>query len=101
MNAKILTCCAVVAAMTISPAFAAKKKMTKRSAQQQTSTPGAVVGAAVGTAGAVASGAVATAGAIVTAPFNPAVLGPVSTLNGPSCQKGTTVTMGGKKMACQ
>ena len=98
MNTKLLTCCAVVAAMTISPAFAAKKKMTKRSPQQQTSTPGTVVGAAVGTAGAVAGGAVATAGAIVTAPFSP---GPVSTLNGPSCQKGTTVTMGGKKMACQ
>jgi hypothetical protein len=101
MNAKIIACCAIVVAMSISPAFAAKKKMVKRGAQQETSTPGSVVGGAVGTAGAVAGGAVATAGAIATAPFNPALMGPVSTLNGPSCKPGTSVTINGQKMRCQ
>jgi hypothetical protein len=41
---------------------------------------------------------VATAGAIATAPFT---MGPVSTLNGPSCKPGTTTTINGQKMRCQ
>lgn len=98
MKTKIMVCCAVVAAMSVSPAFAAKKKPMKRSAQQQTSAPAGPVGAAVGTAGAVVGGAVATAGAIATAPFQ---MPPVSTLNGPTCKPGSTVTVNGQKMRCQ
>lgn len=101
MKAKIIACCVVAAAMSVSPAFAAKKKMTKRAAPQETATRGGVVGGAVGAAGAVAGGALATAGAIATAPFNPALMGPVSTINGPSCKPGTTITVNGQKMRCQ
>ena len=97
MKTKILACCVVVAAMSVSPAFAAKKK-AKGSSQQETSTRAGPVGAAVGTAGAVVGGAVATAGAIATAPFT---MGPVSTLNGPTCKSGTMVTVNGQKMRCQ
>ena len=102
MKGKLITCCAVVAAMAVSPAFAAgKKKPMKRAAQQETSRPAGPVGAAVGTAGAVVGGAAATAGAIATAPFNPALVGPVSTLNGPTCKPGEIVTINGQKMRCQ
>jgi hypothetical protein len=111
MNAKLVTCCAIIAAISVSPAFAAgKKKPMKRAAQQTTSAPaGPVAGAAPArpvagaarTAGAVAGGAAATAGAIATAPFNPTPVAPVSTLNGPSCKPGTTVTIGGQQMRCQ
>jgi hypothetical protein len=94
MKAKVITLGIVVAALSISPAFAAKKKTMKRSAAQQTSVPGAVVAGA----GAVVGGAVTTAGAIATAPFT---MGPVSTLNGPTCKPGTMITVGGKKMRCQ
>lgn len=101
MKAKLITCCAIVVAMSVSPALAAaKKKSTKSATQQETSVRGPVA-ATVGAAGAVATGAVATAGAIATAPFNPALAGPVSTLNGPSCKPGTTVTINGQKMRCQ
>jgi hypothetical protein len=93
MRAKVIACCVVAAAMAVSPAFASKK--------QETSTPAGVVGGAARTTGAVAGGAVATAGAIATAPFNPTRMGPVSTLNGPSCKPGSTVTINGRKMRCQ
>lgn len=99
MKAKIIACCTVAIAMAVSPAFAAGKKSGKR-APQQTSQSGPV-GAAVGTAGAVAGGAVATAGMIATAPFNPALMGPVSTINSPSCKRGDMVTINGQKMRCQ
>ena len=92
MNLKTIACCVVVAAISVSPALAAKKKAPKAAGP---------VAAVVGTAGAVAGGAVATAGAIVTAPFNPALMGPVSTLNGPTCKVGTTVAVNGKNMRCQ
>lgn len=101
MNARIMTCCFVVAAMSISPALAAGKKSMKRAAQQETSVRGGPVAGAARTAGAVAGGAVATAGAIVPAPFNPGLVGQVSTLNGPTCKPGTTVTINGQKMRCQ
>ena len=101
MKAKVIAYCVVAAAMSVSPAFAAKKKPMKRAAQEETFVPGAVVGGAARTAGAVAGTAVATAGAIATAPFNPALMGPVSTINGPSCKPGTTVTINGQKMRCQ
>jgi hypothetical protein len=102
MKATFAVCCAVVAAMAVSPALAAgKKKMTKSAAKQETSVRGGPVAGAARTAGAVAGGAVATAGAIATAPFNPTLAGPVSTLNGPTCKPGTTVTINGQKMRCQ
>jgi hypothetical protein len=101
MKAKVIACCVVAAAMSVSPAFAAKQKPMKRAVQQETSAPAGPVGGAVRTAGMVAGGAVATAGAIATAPFNPALMGPVSTLNGPTCKPGTPVTINGQKMRCQ
>lgn len=102
MRTRIIVCSAIVAAMAVSPAFAAtKKKPAKRAAQQEISRPAGPVAGAARTAGAVAGGAVATAGAIATAPFNPTLAGPVSTLNGPSCKPGTTVTINGQKMRCQ
>ena len=94
MKLKIITGSIIIAALSVSPAFAAKKKAMKRAPQQQTSA----VGGPVGAAGAVVGGAVGTAGAIATAPFT---TGPVSTLNGPSCKPGTTVTVNGQKMRCQ
>lgn len=100
MRTKIAVCLAVAAAVSVSPALAAKKKTMKPAAQKEVSTtPGGIVGGAVGTAGAVAAGAVGTAGAIATAPFRP--IGPVSTINGPSCKPGEMVTIGGQKMRCQ
>jgi hypothetical protein len=102
MKARIVVCSAVVAAMAASPALAAgKKKPMKGTAQQEVSRPAGPVAGAARTAGAVAGGAVATAGAIATAPFNPTLAGPVSTLNGPTCKPGTTVTINGQKMRCQ
>jgi hypothetical protein len=102
MKARIIVCSAIVAAMAVSPALAAgKKKPVKRAVQQETSRPAGPVAGAARTAGAVAGGAAATAGAIATAPFNPALVGPVSTLNGPSCKMGETVTINGQKMRCQ
>jgi hypothetical protein len=102
MKARIIVWSAVVAAMAVSPAFAAgKKKPMKRAAQQETSRPVGPVASGARTAGAVAGGAAATAGAIATAPFNPTLVGPVSTLNGPSCKMGETVTINGQKMRCQ
>lgn len=99
MKATFAICCAVVAAMAVSPAFAAgKKKMAKSAAKQETSVRGGPVAGAARTAGAVAGGAVATAGAIATAPFSPM---PVSTINAPTCKPGTTVTINGQKMRCQ
>lgn len=95
MKTKIITCSMIIAALSVSPALAAKKKPMKRSAQQQTTS---AVGGPVGTAGAIVGGAVGTAGAIATAPFT---MGPVSTLNGPTCKPGTTVTVNGQKMRCQ
>lgn len=101
MKAKLITCCAVIAAISVSPALAAgKKKTMKRAAQQETSQRAGPVAGAARAAGAVVGGAVATAGAIATAPFRP--IGPVSTLNGPSCKPGATVSMpNGQKMRCQ
>jgi hypothetical protein len=96
MKIKTALCCLIVAAVSVSPALAATKKKTMKRAPQTTSTPAGVVGGAARTAGAVATGAVATAGAIATAPFTA-----VSTLNGPSCKPGTTVTVNGQKMRCQ
>ena len=102
MKAKLVTCCAIIAAISISPALAAgKKKPMKRSAQQTTSAPAGPVAGAARATGAVVGGAVTTAGAIATAPFNPALVGPVSTLNGPTCKVGDTVTINGQKMRCQ
>jgi hypothetical protein len=102
MNARIIVCGAVVAAMAVSPAFAAgKKKPMKRAAQQEISRPAGPVAGAARTAGAAAGGALATAGTIATAPFNPTLVGTVSTLNGPTCKPGTTVTINGQKMRCQ
>jgi threonine/homoserine/homoserine lactone efflux protein len=95
MKVKTLVCCLLVAAVSASPAFAATKK---KAAKKDASAQSGVVGGAVGTAGAVAAGAVGTAGAIVTAPFT---MGPVSTLNGPTCKSGTTTTINGQKMRCQ
>ena len=95
-------CSAIVAAMAVSPAFAAgKKKPMKQAAQQDISRPAGPVAGAARTAGAVAGGAPAAAGTIATAPFNPTLVGPVSTLNGPTCKPGTTVTINGQKMRCQ
>jgi len=113
MKAKITVCSAVVAAMAVSPALAAgKKKPMKRSAQQEITRPagpvaaparaaGGVVGGAAATTGAVIGGAAATAGAIATAPFNPAPVAPVSTVNAPTCKPGETVTINGQRMRCQ
>jgi hypothetical protein len=100
MKARIIVCSAVVAAMAVSPAFAAgKKKPMKRAAQQDITRPAGPVAAPARAAGAVVGGAAATAGAIATAPFRP--VGPVSTLNGPTCKPGEMVTIGGQKMRCQ
>lgn len=75
MNARIIACCAVVAAISVSPALAAGKKSMKRTAQQETSVRGGPVAGAARTAGAVAGGAIVTADAIATAPFNPGLEG--------------------------
>jgi hypothetical protein len=99
MKARIIVC-AVAAAVAVSPAFAAgKKKPMKKAAQQDITRPAGPVAGPVGAAGAVVGGAAATAGAIATAPFRP--VGPVSTLNGPTCKAGDTVTINGQKMRCQ
>jgi hypothetical protein len=107
MKARMIVSCAIVAAMAVSPAFAAgKKKPMKQAAKQDITRPAGPVagparaaGAVVGGAAATAGAAAATAGAIATAPFRP--VGPVSTLNGPTCKVGETVTIGGQKMRCQ
>jgi hypothetical protein len=100
MKARIIVC-AVAAAVAVSPAFAAgKKKPMKKAAQQDITRPAGPVAAPARAAGAVVGGAAATAGAIATAPFRP--VGPVSTLNGPTCKVGETMTMpNGQKMRCQ
>jgi hypothetical protein len=74
--------------MSVPSAFAARKKTMNRAAQQETSMPSGVVGGAARTAGAVAGTAVATAGAIATAPFNPALMGPVSTITARVANRG-------------
>ena len=107
MKGKLAICCAIVAAMAVSPALAAgKKKMSKRATQSEASmraagpvegaarTTGAVVGGAAATPGAV----VGTAGAFAMAPFQP--LGP-NLQNPPICKKGDWVTINGKRMRCQ
>lgn len=100
MKAKLITCCAIMAAIAVSPALAAgTKKSMKRSAQQETSVRGGPVAGAARTTGAVVGGAIGTAGAIATAPFRPT--GPVSTINAPTCKPGTTVTINNQKMRCQ
>jgi hypothetical protein len=102
MKATFITCCAVIAAISVSPALAAgKKKAMKPAAKQETTVRAGPVAGAARATGAVVGGAAATAGTIATAPLNPPRTGPVSTINAPTCKPGTIVTINNQKMRCQ